>query len=168
MEEIENPQSLENDKYNENISRLTALTDISVVKSLRLANVNRQLQDLITQCKAISKLTNDTVLKHQPMSSSADRQINPNSKLETQVKLGKFHKTKKFLSKRKTLSFNTFEQKEAFLKKIASSKAMQKYELQAPAIKKQKFPENDYLLNFFPVMEIQIYQETYKRMHPKN
>ena len=75
MEEIENPQSSETDKYNENISRLTALIDIPLVKSLRLANINRQLQDLITQCEAISKLTNYTVLKHQPMSSFTDRQI---------------------------------------------------------------------------------------------
>ena len=72
---IENPQGSETDKYNENISRLTALIDIPLVKSLRLANINRQLQDLITQCEAISKLTNYTVLKHQPMSSFTDRQI---------------------------------------------------------------------------------------------
>ena len=91
MEEIENPQSSETNKYNEKISRLTALIDIVVVKSLRLANVNRQLQDLITQCEAISKLTNDAVLKHKPMSSSIDRQIHPSSKLETKVKPGKFH-----------------------------------------------------------------------------
>ena len=75
MEKIENPQGSETDKYNENISRLTALIDIPLIKSLRLANINRQLQDLITQCEAISKLTNYTVLKHQPMSSFTDRQI---------------------------------------------------------------------------------------------
>ena len=70
MEETESAQSSETDKYNENISSLTAVIDISVVKSLSFANVNRQLQYLITQCEAISKLTNDAVLKHQPMSSS--------------------------------------------------------------------------------------------------
>ena len=59
------------------------------------------------------------------------------------MKPGKFHKTKKLRSKRKTASFNTFEEKEAFVKKITSNKAMQKSELQAPAMKKQKFPEND-------------------------
>ena len=117
MKEIENPQGSETGKYNENISRLTALIDKPVVKSLRLENLNRKLQDLITQCEAISKLTNDTVLKHQPMSSFTDRQIHPNSKLETQLKPGKFHKTKKLRSKRKTASFNTFEEKEAFVKK---------------------------------------------------
>ena len=57
------------------------------------------------------------------------------------MKPGKFHKTKKLRSKRKTASFNTFEEKEAFVKKITSNKAMQKSELQAPAMKKQKFPE---------------------------
>ena len=77
------------------------------------------------------------------MSSFTDRQIHPNSKLETQLKPGKFHKTKTLRSKRKTASFNTFEEKEAFVKKITSNKAMQKPELQAPAMKKQKFPEND-------------------------
>ena len=99
----ENPQSSETDKYNENISRLTALVHIPVVKSLRFANVKRQLQDLITQSEAISKLTNDAVLKHQPMSSSNNKQIHPNSKLETQVKPGKFHKTKKLQIKRKSI-----------------------------------------------------------------
>ena len=49
MEEIENPQGSETDKYNENISRLTALIEIPVVKSLRLADVNRQFQDLKTK-----------------------------------------------------------------------------------------------------------------------
>ena len=48
MEEIENHQSSETDKYKENISRLTAPINMPVVKSLRMANVNRQLQDLIT------------------------------------------------------------------------------------------------------------------------
>ena len=93
---------------------MTALVDMPLVKSLRLANLNRQLQDLITQCEAISELTSDTVLKHQPMSSFTDRQIHPNSKLETQLKPEKFYKTKKLRSKRKTASFNTFEEKEAF------------------------------------------------------
>ena len=143
MEKIENPQGSETDKYNENISRLTFLIDMPLVKSLRLANINRQLQDLITECKAISKLTNDTVLKHQPMTNFTDRQIHPNSKLETQLKSRKFHKTKKLRSKRKTASFNTFEEKETFVKKITSNKAMQKSGLQAPAMKKQKFPDND-------------------------
>ena len=114
-----------------------------VGKSLQLANVNRQLQDLTTQCEAISKLTNDTVLKRQPMSSFIDRQIHQNSKLESQLKPGKCYKTKKLRSKRKTASFNTFEEKETFAEKITSNKAMQKSEVQAPAMKKQKFPEND-------------------------
>ena len=118
MEKIENLQSSGTDKYNENISKLTALIDIPVVKSLRLANVNRQLQDLITQCEAISKLINDAVLKHQPMSSSTDRQIHPNSKLETQLNPGKFHKTKNLQSERKTAQFNTFKEKEKFTKNI--------------------------------------------------
>ena len=51
------------------------------------------------------------------MSSSAEMRILSNSKLETQVKSGKFHKTKTLQSKRKTASFNTFEEKEAFVKK---------------------------------------------------
>ena len=82
-------------------------------------------------------------VKHQPMSSSINRRIHSNSKLELQVKSGKFHKNKKLQSKRKTTSFNTFEEKEEFIKKITSSKAMQKSALQAPAMKKQKLPEND-------------------------
>ena len=60
---------------------MTCLTDIPVVKNLRLTNVNRQHQDLITQCGAISKLINDTEPKHQSMSSPSDKQIYPNSKL---------------------------------------------------------------------------------------
>ena len=94
---------------------MTALIHFSVKKSFRHANENRQLQDLITQCEAISKLTNDAVLKHQWVSSSTDRQIHPNSKLETQMKPAKFNKTKKLQSKRKTVSFNTFEEKEEFV-----------------------------------------------------
>ena len=35
------------DKYNEKISMLAVLIDIPVVKSSRLANVNRQLQSLM-------------------------------------------------------------------------------------------------------------------------
>ena len=71
---------------------MTGLIDIPVIKNLRLTNVNRQLQDLIKQCGAISKLINDTVSKHQSMSSSSDKQIYPNSKLQTQVKPRKFMK----------------------------------------------------------------------------
>ena len=48
MEEIESLQSSETDKYNWNISRMTGLIDIPVVKNLWLTNVNRQLQDLVT------------------------------------------------------------------------------------------------------------------------
>ena len=62
---------------------MTALIDISAVKNLRLAN------DL---CRAISKLINNTVSNHQSMSSSSDKQIYPNSKLQTQVKPRKFMK----------------------------------------------------------------------------
>ena len=93
--------------------------------------------------RKISKITNDAVLKYQLMSSFTDRHIYPNSKLETKLKPGKFHKAKKLLSKRKTALFNAFEEKEAFVKKLHQNKAMQKSELQAPAMKKQKFPEND-------------------------
>ena len=79
------------------------------------------------------------------MSSSNDKQIHPNSELETQVKLGKFYKTKKLQIQRKTASSTTFEEKEEFIKKIISSKAMPKFELQAPATKKQKFAEDIFL-----------------------
>ena len=48
MEEIESLESSETANYNENIFMLTALTDTVAVKSLQHANVNRQLQDLIT------------------------------------------------------------------------------------------------------------------------
>ena len=48
MEEIESLESSETANYNENIFMLTALTDTAAVKSLQHANVNRQLQDLIT------------------------------------------------------------------------------------------------------------------------
>ena len=48
-------------------------------------------------------------------------------------------------SKRKTASFSTFREKEAFVKNSTSREAMQKPELQAPAMKKQNFPENDFL-----------------------
>ena len=48
-------------------------------------------------------------------------------------------------SKRKTASFNTFGEKEAFVKNSNSSEAMQKPELLALAMKKQNFPENDFL-----------------------
>ena len=94
---------------------MTVLIDISVVKNLRLAN------DL---CRAISKLINDTVSNHQSMSSSSDKQIYPNSKLQTQVKPRKFHETNKLQSKRKTPSFNTFEEKEAFVKNYIKCKSL--------------------------------------------
>ena len=103
---------------------MTGLIDIPVTKNLRLTNVNRQLQDLIKQCGGISKLINDTVSKHQSMSSSSDKQIYPNSKLQRQVKPRKFHKTKKLQSKRKTASFNTFEEKEAFVKNYLKCKSL--------------------------------------------
>ena len=93
---------------------MTGLIDIPVIKNLRLTNVNRQLQDLIKQCGAISKLINDTVPKHQSMSSSSDKQIYPNSKLETQLKPRKFHKTNKLHSKRKEASFNAFKEMRHF------------------------------------------------------
>ena len=96
---------------------LTTLTDIPVIKSLRLANVNRQLQDLITQFETIPKLTNKAVLKHHPMSSSADRHVHPNSELETQLKPGKFHKIKSYRVKERQLhSIATFEEEKTFEK----------------------------------------------------
>ena len=65
-----------------------------------------------------SKLTNDAVLKYKLMSSFTDRHIYPNSELETKLKSGKFHKAKNLRSKRKTALFNTFEEKEAFVKTL--------------------------------------------------
>ena len=59
------------------------------------------------------------------------------------MKPGKFHKTKKLRSKRKTASFNTFEEKEAFVKKLHQIRQCKSLSLQAPAMKKQKFPDND-------------------------
>ena len=94
---------------------MTALIDISAVKNLRLAN------DL---CRAISKLINNTVSNHQSMSSSSDKQIYPNSKLQTQVEPRKFHETNKLQSKRKAPSFNTFEEKEAFVKNYIKCKSL--------------------------------------------
>ena len=55
------------------------------------------------------------------------------------MKPRKFHKTKKLHSKRKEASSDAFEE----MRHFKTLHPMQELELQAPAMEKQEFPEND-------------------------
>ena len=74
------------------------------------------------------------------MGNTNQRHIHPNSKLETQIKPGKFHRTKKAQNKRTvtSLSFTLFKSKEQFIKRITANEPMKKPELQSSPCKKQK------------------------------
>ena len=95
VQEIAKFKKTELDVFHENINRLTKLVNIPVVKSLRLGNISRQLLDLITQCEAVKKFSDDDMGVGQAMGNTNQRHVHPNSKLETQIKPGKFHRTKK-------------------------------------------------------------------------
>ena len=111
VQEIAKFKKTELDVFHENINRLTKLVNIPVVKSLRLGNINRQLLDLITQCEAVKKFSDDDMGVGQAMSNTNQRHVHPNSKLETQIKPGKFHRTKKAQNKGTVtpLSFTLFK-----------------------------------------------------------
>ena len=96
-----------------------------------MGNINRQLLDLITQCKAVKKYYGDDVGEKQAMGNTNQCDIHPNSKLETQIKPGKFHRTKKAQNKRteRPLSFTLFKNKEEFIKIITANEPMKKSEL---------------------------------------
>ena len=74
------------------------------------------------------------------MGNTNQRHVHPNSKLETQIKPGKFHRTKKAQNKRTVtpLSFTLFKNKEEFIKRITANEPMKKPELQSSPCKKQK------------------------------
>ena len=74
------------------------------------------------------------------MGNINQRHIHPNSKLETQIKPSKFHRTKKAQNKRteSPLSFTLFQNKEEFIKRITAKEPMKKSELQSSPCKKQK------------------------------
>ena len=95
VKEIAKFKRTELDVFHENINRLTELVNIPAVKSLTLGNINRQLLDLITQCEVAKKFFDDDIGEKQTMGNTNQRHIYPNSKLETQIKPGKFHRTKK-------------------------------------------------------------------------
>ena len=86
------------DAFLENINRLTEVVNIQVVKSLRLRNINRQLFDLITQCEAVKKFSDNDVREKQAMGNTNQRHIHLNSKSEAQIKCGKLHWTKMLMT----------------------------------------------------------------------
>ena len=94
--------------------------------------------DLITQCEAAKKFSDDDIGEKQ--GNTNQRHIHPNSKLETQIKPGKFQRTKKDQNKRTVtpLSFTLFNNKEEFIKRITANERMKKPELQSSPCKKQK------------------------------
>ena len=105
-----------------------------------MGNIIRQLLDLITQCEAVKKISDDDIGEKQAMGNTNQRHIHPNSKLETQIKPGKFQRTKKDQNKRTVtpLSFTLFNNKEEFIKRITANERMKKPELQSSPCKKQK------------------------------
>ena len=105
-----------------------------------MGNINRQLFDFITQCEAVKKISDDDVGEKQAMGYINQRHIHPNSKLETQIKPSKFHRTKKAQNKRteSPLSFTLFQNKEEFIKRITAKEPMKKTESQSSPCKKQK------------------------------
>ena len=96
--------------------------------------------DLITQCEVVKKFSDNDVGEKQAMGNINQRHIHPNSKLETQIKPSKFHRTKKAQNKRteSPLSFTLFQNKEEFIKRITAKEPMKKTESQSSPCKKQK------------------------------
>ena len=139
VQEIAKLKKTELDVFHENINRLTKLVNIPVVKSLRLGNINRQLVDLISQCEAVKKISDDDIGEKQAMGNTNQCHIHPNGKLETQIKPGKFQRTKKAQNKRTVipLSITLFKNKEEFIKRITANEPMKKPELQSSPCKKQ-------------------------------
>ena len=96
-----------------------------------MGNINRQLLDLITQCEAVKKFSDDDLGEKQAVGNINQHHIDPNSKLETNIKPGKFHRAKKAQNKRTEtpLSFTLFKNKEELIKRITANEPMKRSEL---------------------------------------
>ncbi|XP_057312271.1 uncharacterized protein LOC130653773 [Hydractinia symbiolongicarpus] len=104
------------EKYEESTVKLGELVHNPIVASLRLPNINKQLQDIITQCKAVAMLSADSVdsmAALTPIYSETEWEISPNEKLDTQLRPGRFEKTKKVpLKRRSNYSYPFYEKKQ--------------------------------------------------------
>ena len=79
--------------------------------------------DLITQCEAVKKISDDEVREKQAMGNTNQRHIHLNSKSEAQIKCGKLHWTKKAQNMRAEtpLFFTLSKNKEEFIKRITAN-----------------------------------------------
>ena len=73
--------------------------------------------------------TSFTKILKKLVSTRNSKIIHPNSKLETQIKPGKFHRTKKAWNKTKETppSSKFFKKKEDFIKRITANEPMKSY-----------------------------------------
>ena len=105
-----------------------------------MGNINRQLLDLLTQCETVKKISDEDVAEKQAMGNTNQRHIRPNSKLETQIKPGKFHRTETAQNKKTEtpLSSKLLKNKEEFIKRITANEPMKTSESQSSPCKRQK------------------------------
>ena len=95
-----NKQILE---FYKNLDELKMLLQNKNVQVMRLAHVNLVLRDLINQCKAVVDIFTDKLNQTSKLSSETDEKIHGNQKLQCQWRPGKFCRTKKLNSVKKSI-----------------------------------------------------------------
>ena len=96
-----NKQILE---FYKNLDELKMLLQNKNVQVMRLAHVNLVLRDLINQCKAVVDISTDKLNQEtSKLSSEIDKKIHGNKKLQCQWRPGKFYRTKKLNSVKKSI-----------------------------------------------------------------
>ncbi|XP_065682272.1 uncharacterized protein LOC136095504 [Hydra vulgaris] len=115
------PQIFKNEaeRFKKNVDELCLLVTDPKIISLQLLSINRQLEDMIRQAKAIKGINSIDV----PIKATLQNQhlnFAPNKKLDTQWRPNKFRKTKKDKRKRKIRPYQYPEQhqKEEIVRKM--------------------------------------------------
>ena len=91
-------------KFHKNLDELKMLLQNKNVQVMRLTHVNLVLRDLINQCKVVADISTDKLNQEtSKLSSETDEKIHGNQKLQCQWRPGKFSKTKKLNSVKKSI-----------------------------------------------------------------
>ncbi|XP_065651723.1 uncharacterized protein LOC136079611 isoform X2 [Hydra vulgaris] len=108
---MKKPQVFDNEaeRFKKNVDELCSLVNNPMIISLQLPSINRQLEDMIRQAKAIKGINSIDI----PMKATLQTQplnFAPNKKLDKQWQPNKFRKTRKDKRKRKIRPYHYPEQ----------------------------------------------------------
>ena len=100
----------EDERLRKNVATLLEICKDPFVKTLRVPNVNRQLEDIIRQCEAVRTLPTSK-LNMEPIKPEEEWKFAPNEKLDRQWQPSKFFKTKKPIQKKKNCNRRNIKEK---------------------------------------------------------